>query len=92
MRSVPLWDAEARLHQLADEVDRTHEHVHLTKDGHEYVVLVSAQDLASMEATLELLFDPEAPERLRWAEAEVDGGDVVEEDELRSLLDRLRRR
>jgi antitoxin YefM len=71
VRSVPLTDAGARLRQLAEEVDRTREPLHLTKDGHEYVVLVSAQDLASMEATLELLSDPEAPERLRWAEAEV---------------------
>jgi PHD/YefM family antitoxin component YafN of YafNO toxin-antitoxin module len=37
-----------------------------------------------------MLADPEAPERLRRAEAEVARGDVVEEDELRSLLDRFR--
>ncbi len=41
MRSVPLWDAGTHLDQLAGEVDRTREPVHLTKDGREYVVLVS---------------------------------------------------
>ncbi len=51
MRSVPLTDAGARLRQLAEEVDRTREPVQLTKNGREYVVLVSAVDLSSMEAT-----------------------------------------
>jgi antitoxin YefM len=53
VRSVPLTDAAARLRQLAVEVDRTGEPVQLTKNGREYVVLVSAVDLASMEATLD---------------------------------------
>ena len=92
MSTLPLSDAKARLSQIADEVDRTHERVHITKNGREYVVLISAEDLAGIEATLELLADPDAQERLRRAEAEVASGDVVEEDELRDVLARLRRR
>ena len=92
MSTVPLSDAKARLSQIADEVDRTHERVHITKNGREYVVLVSAEDLAGIEATLELLADPAAQQRLRRAEAEVASGDVVDEDDLRSVLDQLRRR
>jgi antitoxin YefM len=90
--TLPLSDAEARLSQIADEVDRTHDRVHITKNGREYVVLISAEDLAGIEATLELLSDPVAQERVRRAEAQVQSGDVVEEDELRGLLDQLRQR
>ncbi len=92
MTTLPLSDAEARLSQIADEVDRTHDRVHITKNGREYVVLISAEDLAGIEATLELLSDPAAQERVRRAEAQVQSGDVVEEDELRGLLDQLRQR
>jgi antitoxin YefM len=92
MSTLPLSDAKARLSQIADEVDRTHERVHITKNGREYVVLISAEDLASIEATLELLSDRDAQERLHRAEAEIARGDVVEEDELQTMLDRLRRR
>jgi prevent-host-death family protein len=38
----------------ADEVDRTHQRVHVTRNGRDYVVLLSAADLDSLEATLEL--------------------------------------
>lgn len=92
MTTLPLSDAKARLSQIADEVDRTHERAHITKNGREYVVLVSAEDLAGIEATLELLTDPAAQERLRRAEAEVESGDVVDEDDLRGALGRLRHR
>ena len=92
MTTLPLSDAKARLSQIADEVDRTHERVHITKNGREYVVLLAAEDLAGIEATLELLADPAAQQRLRRAEAEVASGDVVDEDDLRSVLDQLRRR
>jgi antitoxin YefM len=90
--TLPLSDAKARLSQIADEVDRTHERVHITKNGREYVVLVSAEDLAGIEATLELLSDPAAQKRLRQAEGEVAAGEVLGEDDLRGLLDELRRR
>ena len=32
-----------------------HERVHITRNGREYVVLIAAEDLESIEATLELL-------------------------------------
>ncbi len=92
MTTLSLSDAKARLSQIADEVDRTHERVHITKNGREYVVLVSAEDLAGIEATLELLSDPAAQERLRHAEGEVAAGETVDEEDLRGLLDELRRR
>jgi antitoxin YefM len=90
MSIVPLSEAKARLSEIADEVGRTHERVHITRNGREYVVLLAAEDLESIEATLELLADPAAQERVRRAEAEVERGDVVDEQEVRALLARSR--
>ena len=86
MTTVPLSEAKARLSEIADEVGRTHERVHITRNGREYVVLLAAEDLESLEATVELLADPEAQERLRRAEADVASGQVLEEHEVRALL------
>jgi antitoxin YefM len=86
MTTVPLSEAKARLSEIADEVRRTHERVHITRNGREYVVLLAAEDLESLEATVELLADPEAQERLRRAEADVASGQVLEEHEVRALL------
>lgn len=88
MSTVPLSEAKARLSEIADEVGRTHERVHITRNGREYVVLVAAEDLESIEATLELLSDPQAQERIRSSEADIARGDVLDEQEVRALLNR----
>lgn len=86
MSTIPLSEAKARLSEIADEVGRTHERVHITRNGREHVVLLAAEDLESVEATLELLTDPQAQERIRRSEAEVAEGEVLDENELRALL------
>ena len=86
MTTLPLSDAKARLSEIADEVGRTHERVHITKNGRDYVVLLAAEDLESIEATLELLGDPEAQQRLQESERDVARGDVLDEAEVRALL------
>ena len=90
MSTLPLSDAKARLSEIADEVDRTHERVHITKNGREYVVLISVEDLESIEATLELLADPAAQRRLRKAERDVAAGRGVDADGLREAIERRR--
>ena len=86
MTTVPLSEAKARLSEIADEVGRTHERVHITRNGREYVVLLAAEDLESIEATLELLSDPAAQERLRRSQDDVERGDLVDEDEVRAMV------
>ncbi len=92
MSTLPLSEVKARLSEIADEVDRTHERVHVTRNGREYVVLVSAEDLHSMESTIELLSDAAAMARVRQAELDIAAGRVVTSDEMTDLLaERLRR-
>jgi len=86
MSTVPLSEAKARLSEIADEVGRTHERVHITRNGREYVVLLAAEDLEAIEATLELLSDPAAQERVRRSQRDVERGELLDEDEVRALL------
>ena len=92
MTMMPLSEAKTHLSQIADEVARTHDRVQITRNGREHVVLMAAADLESMEATIELLADPEAQERMLRGAAEVDAGDVVTRDEMRAIVDERRRR
>jgi prevent-host-death family protein len=92
MQTLPLSDVKVRLSEIADEVDRTHERVHITRNGREYVVLMSAEDLASMEATLELLSDPRATARIRDADEAVAAGDVTTGEEMNTIMQRRRDR
>lgn len=90
MDTIPLSDAKARLSEIAEDVDRTHQRVQITKNGRSYVVLISAEDLDSMEATLELLSDPAAMERVRQAQADLAADKGTSGQEIAELMERRR--
>ncbi|MDA8313201.1 MAG: type II toxin-antitoxin system Phd/YefM family antitoxin [Actinomycetota bacterium] len=90
MTMLPLSEVKARLSEIAEEVATTHERVQITKNGREYVVLLAAEDLESIEATLDLLADPEAQDRLRAADADIAAGQVLDERAVRDLVSRHR--
>ena len=86
MTMLPLSDVKAMLSEIAEEVDRTHERVHITRNGREYVVLISAEDLESIEATLELLSDPAAQQRMAKSQQEIDRGEGLTSDQVEQSL------
>ena len=91
MSIIPLTEAKSRLSEIADEIHRTHERVSVTRNGREYVVIMSAEDLDSLEATIELLSDPSAQARIAQAEADIDRGKVTTLDELNRIMPERRR-
>ena len=86
MTILPLSEVKARLSEIAEEVAATHERVQITKNGRDYVVLMAAEDLESIEATLELLSDADAQARIALAELDIALGDVLGESEVRALV------
>jgi antitoxin YefM len=90
MKTLPLSEVKARLSEITDELVRTHERVTVTRNGRESIVLLSVEDLESIEATLELLSDPAAQRRVAEAEAEIAAGETYGLDDLRADLDRRR--
>lgn len=57
MGTLPLSEVKSRPSEIADEVDQTHERVHITRKGRECALLLSAEDRESLEATVEFLRD-----------------------------------
>ncbi len=92
MVTLPLSEVKARLSEIAEDVDRTHERVQVTRNGREYVVLMSSADLASLEATVELLSDPAALRRVEDAEAAIKAGEGTSAEGMSELMERRRRR
>jgi prevent-host-death family protein len=91
MTVLPLSEVKSRLSELADEVHRTHERLEVTRNGREYVVLMAAADLESLEATIELLSDPDAQARIAQSERELAAGEQTTVNELRNLMEERRR-
>jgi prevent-host-death family protein len=92
MTIIPLSEAKTRLSEVADEVDRTHDRVHITRNGREFVVLISAEDLESLEATIELLSDPAAMTRIQEAEAALARGETTSAEEMAQIMAQRRAR
>lgn len=90
METFSLADVKARLSAVVDAVQGTHERVTITRNGKPAAVLISPDDLASLEETLEILSDPATPVRLRNAQAEVARGEVLTLDELLDSLPKSR--
>lgn len=92
MQTLSLSEVKARLSEIADEVDQTHERVYVTRNGRDFVVLISKEDLDSLEATLELLSDQQAMERVRRAERDIAAGEGTTGDEMAELMRQRRAR
>jgi prevent-host-death family protein len=75
--TVPFSDAKAHLSDLADRVERQHDRILVTRNGRPSFVLVSPDELDSLEETLEILRDPELVESLRRSRADAVAGDVL---------------
>jgi prevent-host-death family protein len=90
MRTLPLSTAKAHLSELADEVIRTHERVTVTRNGREAFVMMAVEDLESIEATMELLADPEAQARIVRSQDEIAAGATYSLDEIRAEFERRR--
>lgn len=52
MTTIPLTEAKAKLNELVEDAVATHERITITRHGRPAAVLISVEDLESMEETL----------------------------------------
>lgn len=78
MTTESLRNVKDRFSEFVDRVDREHERVVVTRNGRPAAVLISPDDLESLEETLSLLSDRKAIRELVEAESAVRAGDVVQ--------------
>jgi prevent-host-death family protein len=65
VRSVPLTEAKDKLFALVDEAYTTHEIIQITHHGRAAAVIMSADDLESLNETLRALRTPASPTNSR---------------------------
>ena len=71
---LSLADVKNRLSEVIDRLEREHGRVVITKHGRPAAVLLSVDDLESLEETLEILSNPELMADIREAEADLAAG------------------
>jgi prevent-host-death family protein len=77
MSTEPLRSVRDHLSEVVDRVERHHERVTITRNGHDAAVIISPEDLAQLEETLSVLNDSAALADIREADAAYARGDVL---------------
>lgn len=80
--TTSLAHVKAHLSAIVGSVHDTHERVVITRNGEPAAVLVSPDDLASLEETVEILSSKTLMADLARARAEIESGETVELNEL----------
>ena len=77
MTTESLRTVRDRFSDFVERVNRQHERIVITRNGTPAAVLLSPEDLESLEETLAILADPDALEAIAQAEREVAEDDVI---------------
>jgi prevent-host-death family protein len=88
---VPLGEAKAHLSDLVSRVSQHHERITVTVHGQPSAILVSPEDLESLEETLSILSSPDTLRRLAESDAELARGEVVTAQDLAATIAARRR-
>lgn len=81
--TLPLSTVKARFSELIDRVESEDERIVVTRNGRPAAVLLSADDLESLEETLAVLSDAALMQQIRDGQRAAAAGDAVALDDLR---------
>lgn len=81
---LPLAEVKAKFSEMVDRVEQQHDRITVTRNGRPAAVLISADDLAALEDTLDLLSDPVAMADIAQARRDVVAGKTFSADEIRA--------
>jgi prevent-host-death family protein len=84
--TLPLAAVKDRFSEIVDRVNKQHDRVIVTRNGVPAVVVVSVEELESLEETLEILSDRDTVAALRESEQQIAEGldEVITEDNARA--------
>ena len=84
MESMPLAEIKNRLSEFVERVASQHDRVTITRNGRPAAVLVSPEDLESLEETLSVLGDSGELKALQQGLADLDAGRMVTLEDLKA--------
>ena len=86
MEALPLAEVKNRLSEFVERVASQHDRVTITRNGRPAAVLVSPEDLESLEETLAVLGHPQELAAVREGLADLDAGRATTLDELKTKI------
>ncbi len=81
---LPLAEVKAHLSEIIEKVYSEHERILVTRNGRPAAVIMSPEDLDSLEETLDILLTPGALEEIHSAKRDIKSGNYLTAAELRA--------
>jgi len=81
--TMPLAYVKAHLSEVIDRVVASHERISITRHGHREAVVIAADDLDTLEDTLDILSDPVALQEIAEARQAAARGEGLDLDAVR---------
>lgn len=91
MTTLPLAEVKNRLSEVVNNLVATHDRVVVTRNGRPAAVILSPDDLESLEETLAVLADHDLVRQLRDSQADLAAGRVHGIAELDEAMHRRQR-
>jgi prevent-host-death family protein len=87
---MSLRDVRNHLSEVVDQVEREHDRVIITKHGRPAVVVLSIDDLESLEETLDIMARPKLLAQIRESLAQLESGvpEVLSKEQALKLFTR----
>jgi prevent-host-death family protein len=87
---MPLADVKNRLSEVVDRLEREHGRVVITKHGHPAAVVMSVEDLESLEETLDVMDSAGLLADIRQSLADVasGGAEALSKEQAQQLISR----
>lgn len=86
MTTLPLAEVKNRLSEVVNDLIATHERVVVTRNGRPAAVILSPDDLESLEETLAVLADHDLIRQLRESREDIAAGRVHGVDDLDAAM------
>lgn len=83
MTTIPLGEARDRLSEVVAQVEATHDRIAITRHGRAAAVLISPDDLSSLEETLDILTTPGEAGAIREGLADAEAGRFADSEEIK---------
>ena len=82
MTVTSLANVKAQLSAFVESVSATHERIVITRNGQPAAVLISPEDLESLEETIAILSDPSAMADIEEARRAIEAGELIDADDI----------
>ena len=84
--TLPFSEVKAHLSEIADRVESQHERILVTRNGRPSFILMSPDELESLEETLDIMSDGELVESVRKSRQEAGAGKLLRLGDAQSSL------